>query len=86
MRRAEDFDGLTIDGFEGEGSASGFAALSFVHGKNLYVRDAHTLRRRAHGPQGNASRNRRSRIEDNCQAIGRSSQCCEAEMAATAHP
>jgi hypothetical protein len=39
--RAEDFDGLTIDGFEGEGSAPGFAALSFIQGKNLSVRDAH---------------------------------------------
>jgi hypothetical protein len=38
---AEDFDGLTIDGFKGEGSASGFAALSFLRGKNLSVRDAH---------------------------------------------
>jgi hypothetical protein len=38
---AEDFDGLTIDGFRGEGSASSFAALSFRHGKNLSVRDAH---------------------------------------------
>jgi hypothetical protein len=39
---AEDFDGLTIDGFRGEGSASSFAALSFLHGKNLSVRDAQT--------------------------------------------
>jgi hypothetical protein len=38
---AEDFDGLTIDGFEGEGSAPNFAALSFQRGKNLSVRNAH---------------------------------------------
>ena len=38
---AEGFDGLTIDGFKGEGSASSSAALSFLHGKNLSVRDAH---------------------------------------------
>ncbi len=37
---AEGFDGLTIDGFKGEGSASSFAALSFLHGRNLSVRDA----------------------------------------------
>jgi hypothetical protein len=39
---AEGFDGLTIDGFKGEGSAPSFAALSFLHGKNLSVRNAHT--------------------------------------------
>jgi hypothetical protein len=38
---AADFDGLTIDGFKGQGSASNYAALSFLHGKNLTVRDAH---------------------------------------------
>jgi hypothetical protein len=37
---AEDFDGLTIDGFKGEGSAPNFAALSFQRGKNLSVRNA----------------------------------------------
>jgi hypothetical protein len=39
---AEGFDGLTIDGFRGTGSAPGYAALSFVHGKDLSVRDAHS--------------------------------------------
>jgi len=38
---ADGFDGLTIDGFKGAGSARNYAALSFVHGKNLLVRDAH---------------------------------------------
>jgi hypothetical protein len=38
---AEDFDGLTIDGFRGAGSAPNYAALSFGQGKNLSVRDAH---------------------------------------------
>jgi hypothetical protein len=38
---AEDFDGLSIDGFKGEGSIASYAALSFRHGKNLSVRDAH---------------------------------------------
>lgn len=38
---AENFDGLTIDGFKGEGSAPNFAALSFQRGKNLSVRNAH---------------------------------------------
>jgi hypothetical protein len=38
---AEDFDGLIIDGFRGEGSASNYAALSFVHGKKLSIQDAH---------------------------------------------
>jgi hypothetical protein len=38
---AEDFDGLTIDGFKGQGSAPNFAALSFQRGKNLSVRNAH---------------------------------------------
>jgi hypothetical protein len=38
---AEGFDGLTIDGFKGEGSAPNYAALSFLHGKNLSVRDSH---------------------------------------------
>ena len=41
---AEGFDGLTIDGFTGEGSAPSIAALSFLHGKNLSVRNAHTAR------------------------------------------
>jgi hypothetical protein len=38
---AEDFDGLTIDGFKGAGSAPNYAALSFLHGKNLSIRDAY---------------------------------------------
>jgi Glycosyl hydrolases family 28 len=38
---AEEFDGLTIDGFKGEGSAPNFAALSFQRGKNLSVSNAH---------------------------------------------
>src|SRR5215472_10479596 len=38
---ADGFDGLSIDGFKGAGSARNYAALSFVHGKNLLVRDAH---------------------------------------------
>ena len=38
---AEDFDGLTIDGFKGAGSAPNSAALSFLHGKNLSIRDAY---------------------------------------------
>lgn len=49
---AEDFDGLTIDGFKGEGSASSFAALSFLHGENLSVRDAHTTTGLLMDPKG----------------------------------
>jgi hypothetical protein len=41
---ADGFDGLTIDGFKGAGSALNYAALYFVHGKNLLVRDAHAER------------------------------------------
>jgi len=40
---AEYFDGLTVDGFRGQGSAPRFAALFFEHGKNLSVRNAHAL-------------------------------------------
>ena len=39
----EDFDGLAIDGFKGSGSTSNNAALSFLHGKNLLVRDAYAI-------------------------------------------
>jgi hypothetical protein len=37
---AESFDGLTIDGFKGEGSVPSYAALSFQQGKNLSVHNA----------------------------------------------
>ncbi len=37
---ADGYDGLTIDGFRGEGSSAHFAAFSFLRGKNLSVRDA----------------------------------------------
>lgn len=37
---ADDFDGLIIDGFTGNGSTAGYAALSFLHGKNLAVHNA----------------------------------------------
>jgi hypothetical protein len=36
---ADGFSGLTIDGFRGEGSSPHYAPLSFMHGKNLSVRD-----------------------------------------------
>jgi hypothetical protein len=38
---AEGFDGLTIDGFKGDGSTPKYSALSFLRGKNLLVRNAH---------------------------------------------
>lgn len=38
---ADGFDGLTIDGFRGEGSGSTNAALAFSHGKSLSIRNAH---------------------------------------------
>jgi len=40
---AESFDGLTIDGFRGQGSALRFAAMFFEHGKNLSVRNARAV-------------------------------------------
>lgn len=38
---ADGFDGLTIDGFTGRGSAPGYPALAFQHGKSLSIRNAH---------------------------------------------
>ncbi|HVN21695.1 MAG TPA: glycosyl hydrolase family 28 protein [Dongiaceae bacterium] len=40
---AEYFDGLTVDGFRGQGSAPRFAAISFEHGKNVSLRNAHAI-------------------------------------------
>ena len=40
---AESFDGLTVDGFRGQGSSPRFAAMFFEHGKNLSLRNAHAL-------------------------------------------
>lgn len=41
---ADKYDGLTIDGFRGEGAAPGIAALSLEHGKNLAIGNARALR------------------------------------------
>lgn len=50
---AEYFDGLTVDGFRGEGSAPRFAAIFFEHGKNLSVRNAHAVSGALLQPDGN---------------------------------
>jgi hypothetical protein len=49
---AEGFDGLMIDGFKGEGSVPRFAALSFLHGKNLTVSNAHSAAGPLMDPKG----------------------------------
>lgn len=53
---AEGFDGIVIDRFRGQGSAPNNAALSFLHGKNLSVRDAHSETGSLMDTKGNRSR------------------------------